>query len=130
WSSDKNQEANPHRAYEEYPQNLFGATDDPDVVTLDKYTGLDTTPCISPITPVGLIPERHDGVVIAYINQDPQTYGVRGTDLHADLGNLHSTGLVAGSCSISNTFLQLTLVRKGCIFQIIDPWLTSWYVQL
>jgi hypothetical protein len=130
WSSDKNQEANPHRAYEEYPQNLFGATDDPDVVTLDKYTGMDTTPCVSPITPLGIIPERHDGVVIAYINQEPQTYGVRGTDLHADLDNLHSMGLVAGSCSISNTFLQLTLVRKGCIFQIIDPWLTSWYVQL
>jgi hypothetical protein len=130
WSSEKNQEANPHRAYEEYPQNLFGATDDPDVVTLDKYTGLDTTPCVGPITPIGLIPERHDGVVIAYINQEPQTYGVRGNDLHADLDNLHSMGLVAGSCSISNSFLQLTMIRKGCIFQIIDPWLTSWYVQL
>ncbi len=130
WSSDKNAEANPHRAYEEYPQNLIGATDDPDVVTLDKYTGVDTTPCIGPITPIGLLPERHDGVVIAYINQGPQTYGVRGRDLDADLENVHSMGLVAGSCSISNTFLQLSLVRHGCVFQIIDPWLTSWYVQL
>jgi hypothetical protein len=130
WSSDKNQEANPHRAYEEYPQNLMGATDDPDVITLDKYTGTDTLPCTGPLTPLGLVPERHDGVVIAYINQDPQTYGVRGTDLHRDLDNLHSMGMVAGSCSISNTFLQLTMIRKGSIFQIIDPWLTSWYVQL
>ena len=130
WSSDKNQEANPHRAYEEYPQNLMGATDDPDVVTLDKYTGMDTTPCTGPITPVGIIPERHDSVVIAYINQEPQTYGVRGLGLDADLENVHSMGLVAGSCSISNTFLQLSLVRHGCIFQVIDPWLTSWYVQL
>lgn len=130
WSSDKNSEANPHRAYEEYPQNLMGSTDDPDVVTLDKYTGLDTTPCVGPITPVGLIPERHDGVVIAYLNQDPQTFGVRGLGLDADLGNIHTMGLVAGSCSISNTFLQLSLMRHGCVFQIIDPWLTSWYVQM
>jgi hypothetical protein len=130
WCSDKNSEANPHRAYEEYPQNLMGSTDDPDVVTLDKYTGLDTTPCVGPITPIGLLPERHDGVVIAYINQDPQTFGVRGLGLDADLGNIHTMGLVAGSCSISNTFLQLSLVRHGCVFQIIDPWLTSWYVQI
>ncbi len=130
WSSDQNQEANPHRAYEEYPQSLMGATDDPDVITLDKYTGLDTTPCTSPITPVGIIPERHDGVVIAYISQTPQTYGVRGTGLDADLENVHSMGLFAGSCSISNSFLQLSLVRHGSIFQVIDPWLTSWYVQL
>jgi len=130
WSSDQNLEANPHRGYEEYPQHLMGATDDPDVITLDKYTGMDTTPCTGPITPIGLIPERHDGVVIAYISQTPQTYGVRGLGLDADLGNVHSMGLVAGSCSISNTFLQLSLVRHGCIFQIIDPWLTSWYVQL
>jgi len=130
WSSDKNAEANPHRAYEEYPQSLLGATDDPDVITLDKYTGLDTLPCTGPLTPVGLIPERHDGVVIAYLGQTPQTYGVRGLGLDADLENVHSMGLVAGSCSISNTFLQLSLVRHGCIFQIIDPWLTSWYVQL
>ena len=130
WSSDQNQEANPHRGYEEFPQNFIGATDDPDVVTLDKYTGLDTTPCISPITPVGLIPERHDGVVIAYLSQTPQTYGVRGTDIDASLDNIHSSGLFAGSCSISNTFLQLSMVRHGSAFQIIDPWLTSWYVQL
>jgi hypothetical protein len=130
WSSDKNQEANPHRGYEEYPQSLMGATDDPDVITLDKYTGLDTVPCTSPPTPVGIIPERHDGVVIAYVSQTPQTFGVRGLDIDADLENVHSMGLFAGSCSISNSFLQLSLIRHGSIFQIIDPWLTSWYVQL
>jgi hypothetical protein len=130
WSSDQNQEANPHRGYEEYPQSLMGATDDPDVITLDKYTGLDTVPCTSPITPIGIIPERHDGVIIAYVSQTPQTYGVRGLGLDADLENVHSMGLFAGSCSISNSFLQLSLVRHGSIFQVIDPWLTSWYVQL
>ncbi len=130
WSSTKNREANPHRGYEEYPANLIGSTDDPDVITLDKYTGVDTVPCIGPITDIGIIPERHDGVVIAYVSQTPQTDGVRGTDVDASLDNVHSMGLVAGSCSISNTFLQMSLVRHGCIFQIIDPWLTSWYVQL
>jgi hypothetical protein len=109
---------------------LRGATDDPDVITLDKYSGMDTTPAIGPILPGGLIPERHDGVVIAYINQQPQTDGVRGLDVGADLGNIHSCGVVAGSCAISNTFLHLALVRHGSAFQVIDPWLTSWYVQL
>jgi hypothetical protein len=76
------------------------------------------------------MPERHDGVVLAYLNQDPQTYGVYGADLDRDLENLHSMGLFAGSCSISNTFLHLSLIRHGSAFQVIDPWLTSWYVEL
>ena len=33
----------------------------------------------------------------------------------------------AGSCLIANTYLHLSLVRHGSIFQIVDPWLTSWY---
>jgi hypothetical protein len=130
WWSSENVEQNPHRGYEEVGGMMMGATDDPDVLTLDKYTGMDTVPCTGPITPAGIIPERHDGVVIAYQNQAPQTEGIRGTDVDADLDNVHSMGLVAGSCSISNTFLHLSLVRHGTVFTIIDPWLTSWYVQM
>jgi hypothetical protein len=130
WSSDKNVEDNPHRGYEEVAQGLRGATDDPDVLTIDKYTGLDTVPCTGPRTGIGLIPERHDGVVLAYLNQDPQTDYYYGTEIDPLLENIHSTGIYAGSCSISNTFLHLSLVRHGSSFQVIDPWLTSWYVQL
>jgi hypothetical protein len=43
------------------------------------------------------------------------------------LENLHSMGFSAGSCLIANTYLHLMLVRHGSIFQVIDPWLTSWY---
>ncbi len=130
WSSTQNTEANPHRGYEEAAGRLMGSSEDPDVLTLGKYTGYDILPCSSPITDLNILPERHDGVVLAYLNQDPQTYGVYGADLDRDLGNVHSMGLFAGSCSISNTFLHLALVRHGCVYQVIDPWLTSWYVEL
>ncbi len=130
WSSDLNEEPNPHRGYEEVAGRYMGCTEDPDVLVMDKYSGMDTLPCSSPIFENSPVPERHDGVVLAYLNQDPQTFGVYGADLDRDLENLHSMGLFAGSCSISNTFLHLALIRHGSAFQIIDPWLTSWYVEL
>jgi len=130
WSSTQNTEANPHRGYEEAAGRLMGSSEDPDVLTLGKYTGVDILPCSGPRTDLNILPERHDGVVLAYMNQDPQTYGIYGADLDRDLGNLHSMGMFAGSCSISNTFLHLSLIRHGCVYQVIDPWLTSWYVEL
>jgi hypothetical protein len=41
--------------------------------------------------------------------------------------NLHSMGFSGGSCLIANTYLHLMMVRHGSVFQVIDPWLTSWY---
>jgi len=129
WWSDAEKEPNPRRGYEEVQGRLVGSTEDPDVVTMGKYTGMDNTPCTGPVAGFDILPERHDGVVIAY-NQQSQTMAVYGPDLDADLEDIHSLGLFAGSCSISNTFLHLSLIRHGSSFQIIDPWLTSWYCEL
>ena len=129
WDSSKF-EPNPYRAYEELGGRLMGSTEDPDVMALGKFTGQDYTPCTGPVTDLDIIPERHDGEVIAYQQQSTQTMAVYGSTLDADLGDLHSLGVYAGSCSIANTFLHLMMVRHGSAFQIIDPWLGSWYVQL
>ena len=31
------------------------------------------------------------------------------------------------SCLIANSLLHIALIRHGSVFQVIDPWLTSWY---
>jgi hypothetical protein len=43
------------------------------------------------------------------------------------MDNIHSCGILMGDCQPAGTFLQLSLVRHGSSFQIIDPWPTSWY---
>jgi hypothetical protein len=68
-----------------------------------------------------------DGVIICILQQEWQTVAKTGYDFDNAMENLHSMGFSAGSCLIANTFLQLSMVRHGSAFQIIDPWLTSWY---
>ncbi|MGA1872528.1 MAG: hypothetical protein ACMUHY_02555 [Thermoplasmatota archaeon] len=134
WDERGAQEENPWRGYEEagIPTGtstmIFrGATDDPDVVTMSKHVGLDITPGFGPPTDIGIIPERHDGVIIAIAQQGQTEYSENGLEMDKALENLHSMGFSAGSCLIANTYLHLMLVRHGSIFQVIDPWLTSWY---
>jgi len=67
-----------------------------------------------------------NGVIIALAQQE-QTVYLNGEDFEPVLENLHSMGFSAGSCLIANTYLHMTMVRHGCVFQVIDPWLTSWY---
>ncbi|MFH1013189.1 MAG: hypothetical protein V1769_01625, partial [Thermoplasmatota archaeon] len=43
------------------------------------------------------------------------------------MDNIHLCGILMGDCQPAGTFLQLSLVRHGSSFQIIDPWPTSWY---
>ena len=105
---------------------LRGSTEDPDVVTMSKYYGLDLQPSTSPKTGAGVVPETHDGVIIAILQQG-QTGLQDGYMWDDAMDNIHSVGFSAGSCLIANTYLHLTTVRHGSVFQIIDPWLTSWY---
>jgi hypothetical protein len=69
-----------------------------------------------------------DGVVI-----DPSPAGENvlmvknGKDFDENLTNLHSCGLNAVSCLIANTYLHQVLIRHGTVYQILDPWSTSWY---
>lgn len=93
-----------------------GCTEDPDVIVMDKYIGWDWRSAM-----------HGDGIVIAILQQvatDIKT----GYDFDEALENLHSCGINAGiSCFIASTYIHLTLIRHGSVFQIIDPWLTSWY---
>jgi hypothetical protein len=119
-------ESNPWRCYEENLLTLRGSTADPDVVSMNRNIGLDIQPGFSPLTGLEILPETHDGIIIALAQQE-QTGYTTGEDFHAALENIHSTGVSAGSCLIANTYLHLSLIRHGSVFQVIDPWLTSWY---
>ena len=134
WDERGAKEANPWRGYEESGvpmaptnlQRLRGSTEDPDVVTMSKRVGLDVIPGTGS-GPGGIIPERHDGVIIAISQQGQTEYSEDGLVMDDALENLHSMGFSAGSCLIANTYLHLMLMRHGSVFQVIDPWLTSWY---
>jgi hypothetical protein len=119
-------EDNPWRGYEENALTLRGSTADPDVVSMNRNIGLDIQPGISPRTQLEILPETHDGVIIALAQQEQTNYIV-GTDFDDNLDNIHSMGFSGGSCLIANTYLHTSLVRHGSVFQVVDPWLTSWY---
>ena len=36
-------------------------------------------------------------------------------------------GMNAVSCLVANTYLHQVLIRHGSVYQIMDPWSTSWY---
>jgi len=104
-------EANPWRGWES-----GGSTANPDTVAMNKETGYDDLRGVA------------DGVIIAILEQETQTLHYGGRDFDRAMDNVYSTGVVAGSCLIANTFLHTALVRHGSAFQIVDPWVTSWYV--
>jgi len=112
----------PWRGYES-----GGDVTEPDTVYMDKNYGLD-----APWNYNRLPNGWHDGIIIAIVEQyntiDPLgEYGSDGRDWDAEMENIHSVGFAGGSCLIANTYLHLSLIRHGSVFQIIDPWLTSWY---
>jgi hypothetical protein len=119
-------EDNPWRGYEENALTLRGSTADPDVVSMNRNIGLDLQPGFSPKTQLEVIPETHDGIIIALAQQEQTNYKV-GVDFDNAMDNIHSMGFNGGSCLIANTYLHTSLVRHGSVFQVIDPWLTSWY---
>ena len=115
WKGGSEPEVNPWRAYETH-----GSTDDPDTMAMRKDTGADTHWSQGE--------DDRDGVIIA-INEQSHTTHVSGQHMDDTLDNIHSTGFLAGSCLIANTFLHLSLIRHGSVFQVIDPWVTSWYAS-
>jgi hypothetical protein len=48
-------------------------------------------------------------------------------EIEQGLGNLHSLGFITSICQTSNTYLHLMMIRHGSVFQVQDPWPTSWY---
>jgi len=115
WKGGSEPESNPWRAYETY-----GSTDDPDTIAMRKDTGAETHRSLGE--------DDRDGVIIA-IQEQSHTTHVSGESFDNGLENIHSTGFLAGSCLIANTYLHLSLIRHGGVFQVIDPWVTSWYAS-
>ncbi|MCD6411808.1 MAG: hypothetical protein J7L20_05235 [Thermoplasmata archaeon] len=73
----------------------------------------------------------HDGIVITPLpGGENVLVKYNGFDFDDHLENLHSCGINAASCLISNTYLHLVFIRHGSVYQIIDPWSTSWYSSL
>jgi hypothetical protein len=126
-------EANPWRGYELYlPGWLDGSTQEPDVLSQSKYLGLDIVPArLSDLFMADYLPilrrAGYDGVIITILFARLRTRDYNGVDIDKALQNAHSAGFQGGSCLIANTYLHLTLIRHGFVFQLIDPWETSWY---
>ncbi|MEM2259293.1 MAG: hypothetical protein QXE46_05305 [Candidatus Thermoplasmatota archaeon] len=126
-------EENPWRGYEIYlPGYLDGSTEEPDVLSQSKLLAIDIVP--AKISDIPIIKNTffgkkagYDGNIITVIFGRVRTTDYTGYDIDNALKNIHSCGFVAGSCLISNTYLHLTLMRHGSVFQVIDPWETSWY---
>ncbi|RLF40715.1 MAG: hypothetical protein DRN18_04540, partial [Thermoplasmata archaeon] len=139
---------NPWRGYEWY----LGSTEEPDTMSMDirgilPFTnlrvplfpamGLDWVLARKPIREFlnRLIPfvdpfkvdNLYDGVIGTIFFSRIQYKDYNGTQFDEALGNLHSAGFITSICQTSNTFFHLTLIRHGSVFQVQDPWPTSWY---
>jgi len=124
WDESNHEDSNPWRAYEdggcteevEFIDTITGNrfSFGPDTVASDKNTGADYQ--------VG----QADGLVTAILQQH-HTASVNGYQFDDDIENLHGVGISGSSCLISNSYLHVAMIRHGSAFQVIDPWLTSWY---
>jgi hypothetical protein len=86
-------------------------------------------PLIKWFTPTWLqdTEDYYDGVIITIFVGRFGTAWYNGTMIDDELGNLHSTGISSVACLPAGKYLHLTMMRHGSVFQIMDPWATSWY---
>jgi hypothetical protein len=71
--------------------------------------------------------DYYDGVVITSFWTRFGTSWYNGTMVDDALGNIHSAGISSVACLPAGKYLQIALMRHGSVFQIMDPWSTSWY---
>jgi len=71
--------------------------------------------------------DYYDGVIITVLLGRFGTSWYNGSQVDDALGNIHSTGVSSVACLPAGKYLHLTLMRHGSVFQIMDPWATSWY---
>ena len=141
-------ENNPWRAYEWY----LGSTEEPDSMSMDikgiipftnynsllmPATGYDWALARKPVRELlnKLIPfidpfetdNRYDGVIASLEFSQFQNDWKTSIEIESLLDNLHSVGFITSICQTSNTYFHLSLIRHGSVFQIQDPWPTSWY---
>jgi len=141
-------EENPWRGYEW----ALGSTEEPDTMTMDfkgilpftnlRIPGLPPTGqawvmarkpvreflnSIIPIFNPFNVDNLYDGIVGALTHSTFAFKGYNSIKIEENLENLHSAGFITGICETSNTYFHTMLIRHGTVFQIQDPWPTSWY---
>jgi hypothetical protein len=71
--------------------------------------------------------DYHDGVIITVFLSRFGTSWYNGTQICDAIGNIHSAGISSVACLPAGKYLHLAMMRHGSVFQIMDPWATSWY---
>lgn len=71
--------------------------------------------------------DYYDGVIITVFLGRFGTSWYTGIDIDDNLSNIHSVGVSSVACLPAGKYLHLALMRHGSVFQIMDPWATSWY---
>ncbi|MEM4258912.1 MAG: hypothetical protein QXL17_07175 [Candidatus Thermoplasmatota archaeon] len=86
-------------------------------------------PILRHITPDWLqdTQDYYDGVIITVLLGRFGMKWFNGTQIDDNLGNIHSAGVSSVACLPAGKYLHITLMRHGSVFQIMDPWATSWY---
>jgi len=145
-------EENPWRGYDW----LLGSTEEPDTMSMDfrgiwpytninglffPATGYDWVLARKPIREkinavldlIKIIPFRlntenlYDGLTGTLAFSKYPIARKYSTDMEPLMDNLHSAGFITSICQTSNTYLHLMMIRHGSVFQVQDPWPTSWY---
>jgi hypothetical protein len=139
---------NPWRGYEW----ILGSTEEPDTMSVDLQGMLPYSSIRFPFMPATgqdwviarrpireflnkIIPffdpfevdNLYDGVIGTVSHSRFSFKNYVATDIEENLKNLHSAGFITGICQTSNTYFHLMLIRHGSVFQVQDPWPTSWY---
>ncbi|MEM0493528.1 MAG: hypothetical protein QXS02_06225, partial [Candidatus Thermoplasmatota archaeon] len=71
--------------------------------------------------------DYYDGVIITVFLGRFGTSWYTGIEIDDALKNIHSVGISSVACLPAGKYLHLALMRHGSVFQIMDPWATSWY---
>jgi hypothetical protein len=72
----------------------------------------------------------YDGVTGAIGQSKYPLVNKNSTQIEENLENLHSLGFITSICQTSNTYLHMMMIRHGSVFQVQDPWPTSWYAAV
>lgn len=72
----------------------------------------------------------YDGVTGSFSLGKWTIHSVKSPEMDETFGNLHSVGFITNICQTAYTNLQLTMIRHGSVFQVEDPWATSWYATV
>ena len=71
--------------------------------------------------------DYYDGIIITVFLSRFGTSWYNGTQVDDAIGNIHAIGVSSVACLPAGKYLHLTLMRHGSVYQIMDPWATSWY---